>query len=584
MTTEKSEKGQKSDGIVTTEGDERSAGSETEATVNSGRRSIGAAIGAMLGFAAVSGISREALAQSAPVFPTGSGMTDVFWAVRIFALREYANAEGYQVAVLKGYDAIGDGGEGVFVWDALSTEADNTGIVVRPNAIAANEPGRWKRVVDGDWNVCWFGAKGDNATNNDDAFRAAIDAMSASGAWAGRYLYVPPGVYWFAATLHLNKAVALRGSSANANTGDLATQLRFPPGVTGVDIARPFQNQTGRGAMLHSLRITGQKRTSPADPAHGVRMRCVAQLDTVFVENFEGNGVDIYGNVLTQQTQSGFWALRNCSLSSNGQHGLYIDGPDASAGTAIALDVRDNGGWGILDSSQFGNTFIGAMSHNNGLGSYSCNETSNNRSVFVGCYSEIGQPASQVGGGAMVIGGHHSSTIVGWQQQRAQLSHFQVTTELAGDDLRLGQSGAYLTFRHETPAGVYPPDYGYYLKYVLPGSWMTDWYAFSYANADNYPIAFSSPRSPEGVGHAWLPNGVFLGRGASRIYVNSVWGRSYLPKKGRLGDVVFNEYVGSGVDADVAFWQCVQDGNGTTTTALWRAVRHSSSETFSGIV
>ncbi len=212
-----------------------------EAPVNGGRRSVGVAIGALLGFAAVNGIAREASAQS---LPAGTGATDVLWANTVAALRafEMTTPYTYHVAVLKGHSAPSDGGEGVFVWDAASTAADNEGIVVRPSNIGSNASGRWVRVVEGDWNVCWFGAKGDGTTFNAVQFRAAIDAMGSAP--TGRTLYVPPGTYRFQDTLYIDKAITLRGSGGHAAAGTFRSVLTFPSGMTGIKISESMLNWT----------------------------------------------------------------------------------------------------------------------------------------------------------------------------------------------------------------------------------------------------------------------------------------------------------------------------------------------------
>lgn len=63
---------------------------------------------------------------------------------------------------LSGYWEEGDGGEGEFYWDASATDDDDGGLVIKPDAIAAEDPGRWFRFyVHGEYNVKWWGAIGD---------------------------------------------------------------------------------------------------------------------------------------------------------------------------------------------------------------------------------------------------------------------------------------------------------------------------------------------------------------------------------------------------------------------------------------
>ena len=72
-----------------------------------------------------------------------------------------------------GYHIKGDGGGGVFYWDATSTQADNAGTIIAPTNYAT---GRWIRVIEevGETNVRWFGATGDGSTNDTTSVMAAF--------------------------------------------------------------------------------------------------------------------------------------------------------------------------------------------------------------------------------------------------------------------------------------------------------------------------------------------------------------------------------------------------------------------------
>lgn len=61
-------------------------------------------------------------------------------------LRAYGVHNDNDVMVVLGYAAEGDGGGGTFWFDAASTVADDDGTVIRPNDIAAGDPGRWIRL------------------------------------------------------------------------------------------------------------------------------------------------------------------------------------------------------------------------------------------------------------------------------------------------------------------------------------------------------------------------------------------------------------------------------------------------------
>lgn len=95
------------------------------------------------------------------------------------------------IVILEGYSVNGDGGGGAFYWDEAdtSTTVDN-GTVFTVAGSSSN--GRWKRIRPSDrhWNVRWFGAKGDNTTDDYSAMQACINASTDDSD-----VYIPSGQY-----------------------------------------------------------------------------------------------------------------------------------------------------------------------------------------------------------------------------------------------------------------------------------------------------------------------------------------------------------------------------------------------------
>ncbi|MET4701497.1 hypothetical protein ABIE65_004544 [Constrictibacter sp. MBR-5] len=115
-----------------------------------------------------------------------------------------------------GRQVRGDGGGGVFWWDAAAAEAEDGGTVFAP---VDGGTGRWRRLIDGDWQAAWFGVRADGVTDDGPALTRAIDAA------AGRRLMLPKGTIRISASLaptasrwHLRGQMPERGQYRSDNT------------------------------------------------------------------------------------------------------------------------------------------------------------------------------------------------------------------------------------------------------------------------------------------------------------------------------------------------------------------------------
>lgn len=114
------------------------------------------------------------------------------------------------------------------------------------------------------------------------------------------------------------------------------------------------------------------------------------------------------------------WQVTNCLVIRNGRHGLFVIGGDSNVGSARNLTCNGNCRWGISDHSFLGNAYLMCHVEGNGVtgagasgappsgGAYQTTDP-NARNVFLGCYSEGGQNASEIHWPTLVVGGLHNA-------------------------------------------------------------------------------------------------------------------------------------------------------------------------------
>src|SRR5262249_22748817 len=155
-----------------------------------------------------------------------------------------------------------------------------------------------------------------------------------------------------------------------------------------------------------------------AGGAHGIVMHATAALRDVAIELFGGDGIHICASLgFTPKSGADCWQIYNCQVNLCRRHGLYVHGDESQAGCAIALICQDTSGWGILDESWEGNTYVACLVENGApaAGGYRAAQAMpadqahpqpvnrGSGSVFLGCYlegaiAEIETPNAVIGG------------------------------------------------------------------------------------------------------------------------------------------------------------------------------------------
>lgn len=369
----------------------------------------------------------------------------------------------------------------------------------------------------------------------------ALNAAIASAVQPGTFVYpvsgiveLPRGTLFLNGTLTLTSSVHLIGHGAGQQGGNWATKLKFPANTTGVTViaSATGPNQNGAGAsIIEGTFFEGGGGTLGS--AHGLDMQARVKLRDVVFSGFSGNGVNIVADMANRKNAN-CWLIDSASLLSNGMHGLYLQGGDTNAGHASGIDASYNGGFGILDESFLGNTYIGCHTDVNGKKSmvhyggnrYYCADqslagsttpgtnssvwvligaggsstfhpdwvsggtylvggaygstNSNARNIFIGCYSEPGsQPPSRIKAPAMVVGGLHTAgfTSDSTSTRFLDATFTAITSQPSSGGARIsigagsnGDTGALLGLSDPSSSGNFP----YRLKYTT-GKWFLNW-------------------------------------------------------------------------------------------------------------
>ncbi|MCD9022696.1 glycoside hydrolase family 55 protein [Cohnella silvisoli] len=217
------------------------------------------------------------------------------------------------VVSLAGYYAVNDGGGGLFYWDSGATEADNNGTVIIP----ASNPGsgRWRRTLtDKDYNVKWFGAKGDGTNDDTAAIQSAINSLPARGGT----VYFPGGVYSITSTI-------------TVGNGDGGTNFSTKNGVKLIGEGGAF------GVDDPNMRPTVLMCNATMPAAIDVRGR----ISDVHIENIHIRCI-LNATVGIKLTAVSGTQMRNVKILHYTEVGLFIIGGNAPVGNYNIFNEFDN--------------------------------------------------------------------------------------------------------------------------------------------------------------------------------------------------------------------------------------------------
>lgn len=247
-----------------------------------------------------------------------------------------------------------------------------------------------------------FGADPTGVADSYAAFQAAHDALVGGDPWRGGTIYVPKGSYTLSSTWVITKRVNIIGANMGQQPETAATLLSFPANTTGIRFHSSFSAPNGGSADNCLLSDINLYCTNKLSTGHGIHSSCPVLINRVVVRNFAQNGINIVASAGAGTGNANEWGIQDCAVITCGGNGLFVDGPDTNVGTATNFNASSNTGWGIYESSQFGNNYIGCHAAGNVAGSF---YSDNDVSVFLGCYVEGGTGSNTTLDGAIVIGG-----------------------------------------------------------------------------------------------------------------------------------------------------------------------------------
>lgn len=291
--------------------------------------------------------------QSGIITPAPSAKQVFFSSVA--SLRAYTGTTDIQ-AVTQGYYAANDGGGAAYYWDGTSTTADDGGLVIKATAIAT---GRWKLIFDRWVNVLWFGAKGDNSTDDRAKFVQALAALPqvtiASGQTSRGTLYAPFRTYYLSDSLLISDQINFIGGSLAAGLFG-TTRMEFASGKSGVILQMGNPSGGSRGSAMRNFYL--YCRGGSDTTRHGLRFNGVSDIEYVTAENFGGNG--IYANTTVDGNNSGSY-IGNCKALNNGLDGIRLDGGETSAVFVLNPITQTNGRINIHDNGFLGSEIYGGQ-------------------------------------------------------------------------------------------------------------------------------------------------------------------------------------------------------------------------------
>jgi hypothetical protein len=221
-------------------------------------------------------------------------------------------------------------------------------------------------------------------------------------------------------TLDLTHALTIEGEGGPGDAGGASSVLRWAADTSGIRVqthntvgtggVRPSAPlDRGDSSVIQGLHLQGAYSGSEGE-FHGIQLRGRAMIRDCYISGFQGDGIHIVATAGAGEGGEGnanCFEVRKCWIDFC-RNGMLVDGADANAGSVTNVNANYNRQWGIRDSSFLGNCYTGCHAAENGAGPYRTEDPSA-RNMFIGCYSEGGQPPSSFSPPTLLLGGLHGA-------------------------------------------------------------------------------------------------------------------------------------------------------------------------------
>ncbi|HEU4469656.1 MAG TPA: glycosyl hydrolase family 28-related protein [Flavisolibacter sp.] len=239
--------------------------------------------------------------------------------------------------------------------------------------------------LSGYTSITSLGCKADGST---DCGRILSNYIAAQPVNAIINLFIPAGKFYFGSTLTIeDRMVNLRGA------GRGVAIIYVAEGVHGIFINRRKGIMSDYTMEKFSLVAYGKKKPGFS----GIRMWQRGVLRDLEIQGFSGYGVHIDGYLGGKEDNhdASFSKVYDCFIAACGADGILIDGKDGNACITQNCDIRNNGGWGLRESSFLGGSHYGNMFHANAKGAYTIDHGTA-MVLIAGGYTEGDQPPSLI--------------------------------------------------------------------------------------------------------------------------------------------------------------------------------------------